>query len=127
MALLSKEAIIAADDLEKVTVYIEKWGGDVKVRSMTAKERDEFENVAAKEFKGVESVRAYFLSKVIEGPDGELMFDSPEGIKALAQKSASILDKLMESAKKLNGIGQKEVEELAKNSEQTPLEGSASA
>ena len=43
MNILSKEAILAADDLPREIVSVPEWGGQVCVRTMTGTDRDAFE------------------------------------------------------------------------------------
>ena len=43
MNILSKDAILAADDLPRETVHVPEWGGDVYVRTMSGTDRDAFE------------------------------------------------------------------------------------
>ena len=43
MTLLSKTAILAAQDLQTEDVEVPEWGGAVRVRSFTGRERDAFE------------------------------------------------------------------------------------
>ena len=42
-ALLSKEAILAAQDVVTELVEVPEWGGSVRVRGLTGAERDAFE------------------------------------------------------------------------------------
>ena len=42
MNILSKDAILAADDLPRETVHVPEWGGDVYVRTMSGTDRDAF-------------------------------------------------------------------------------------
>ncbi len=44
MNILTKEAILAADDLPRETVLMPEWGGDVYVRTMSGTDRDAFES-----------------------------------------------------------------------------------
>ena len=44
MTLLSKTAILTANDLQTEDVEVPEWGGAVRVRSFTGRERDAFES-----------------------------------------------------------------------------------
>ena len=44
MSLLSKTAILTANDLQTEDVEVPEWGGAVRVRSFTGRERDAFES-----------------------------------------------------------------------------------
>ena len=43
MTLLSKTAILAENDLKSEDIEVPEWGGAVRVRSFTGRERDTFE------------------------------------------------------------------------------------
>ena len=43
MTLLSKSAILCANDLQTEDVDVPEWGGAVRLRSFTGRERDAFE------------------------------------------------------------------------------------
>ena len=43
MTLLSKTAILAANDLKSEDIEVSEWGGAVRVRSFIGRERDAFE------------------------------------------------------------------------------------
>lgn len=44
MTVLTREAILSADDLPAETVDVPEWGGKVRIRTMTGSERDAFES-----------------------------------------------------------------------------------
>ncbi len=44
MTLLSKTAILTANDLQTEDIEVPEWGGAVRVRSFTGRERDAFES-----------------------------------------------------------------------------------
>lgn len=121
MAILTKEQIAAANDIITEIVSIPEWGGDIILKCMTGTERDAFE-ASVFEQKGkdlqrnMSNLRAKLLSKCIVDEKGNRLFADKE-IEIIGKKSAKVLDKLYEVSIKLNGIGQKDVEELTKNSE----------
>ena len=43
MSLLSKAAILAADDLPTIDIAVPEWGGSVRIRALTAGQREELE------------------------------------------------------------------------------------
>jgi hypothetical protein len=43
MAILTRDAILAAEDREYTTVDVPEWGGSVRLRSITVRERDRYE------------------------------------------------------------------------------------
>ena len=121
MPLLTKEQILAAEDLDYEEVEIKEWGGKVRLRCMTGTERDAFESAIYK-IKGDkveanrENFRSELLSRVLCNKDNKLLFN-PREVKALGGKSGRVIDRLFDIAQKINGIGQSDIEELTKNSE----------
>ena len=119
MALLSKEQILKADDLKSEIVEVPEWGGDVKVRMMTGTERDSFEtsifDAKGKDSKvNMKNLRAKLIVLTVINDAGEKLFIDAD-IENLGGKSAKALDRIFAVAQRINGIGQKEVEELTKN------------
>lgn len=113
MRILTKEAILAADDLPRELVNVPEWGGDVFVRTMTGTDRDAFEaSLIGKEGR-MENVRARLVSLTLCNEAGERMFGDAE-IAALGKKSARALDRVFSVAQRLNGIGTEQVEAAKK-------------
>ncbi len=117
--LLSKEEILRADDLKSEIVPIPEWGGDVRVRMMTGTERDAFEasifDSKGKDSKiNLKNLRAKLIVLTTIGDDGKKIFTDAD-IENVGAKSAKALDRVFAVAQRINGIGQKEVDELTKN------------
>ena len=118
--LLSKEAILAADDLPREIVSVPEWGGQVYVRTMTGTDRDAFEaslitrdsNTSSNDQR-MHNVRARLVSLTLCSESGERMFHDGD-IDALGRKSARALDRVFAVAQRLNGIGADEAQ-AAKN------------
>lgn len=121
--MLTRDQILAADDLKRQAVAVPEWGGDVYVRMLTGGERDAFEVSA--ELKDRKNIRAKLLSLTVCDEAGVRLFTDAD-ILALTGKSAAALERLFEAAMKLNRIGAKDVEELEKNSESGPRAASGS-
>ncbi len=120
--LLSRDQILSADDLQTKDVYVHPWGGYVRIRTMTAHERDQFEqqiftNRGGKKDK-MDDVRAKLASLAIVDESGNRMF-SEKDVKALSKKSAAAVDKVFSEAQKLNAVTDEDVEDMTKNSETT--------
>ena len=112
---LSKEQILAADDMGLKEVEVPEWGGNVFVRVMTVGERDSYENDwMINKSKGVENFRSKFLQRVLCDEKGELLFTASE-IDLLAKKSARVITRIWDAAMKHNALTDGDVEELAKN------------
>jgi hypothetical protein len=122
---LSKDAILAAEDLKSVVVDVPEWGGCVTVRTMTGTDRDLFEaslnsmetgpDGEEKPRRNLENFRARLCACTMVNTKGNLLFPNPEDVVKLGKKSSRALDRVMTAAQKLNGIGAKDVEDLTKN------------
>ena len=113
MVILTKDAILAADDLPKERVNVPEWGGDVYVRTMTGTDRDAFEASLIGKDGRLENVRARLVSLTICSESGDRLFTDDE-IAARGSKSAKALDRLFAVSQRLNGIGAEQVEAAKK-------------
>lgn len=118
MALLTKEAILAASDLRFETVAVPEWGGEVRIRAWNGTARDEYEQSLVldrdEKSKNIRNVRARIVAFSVVGEDGELLFSAAD-IEALGKKSAKALDRVFEKVQKLNALSDQDVEALEKN------------
>ncbi len=123
MALLTKKDILSAKDIEKETVKVPEWGGEVIVSAMTGSERDKFEmlivNAEVKDGELVreskfEHYRAKLCSLCMQDEKGKLLF-SQDDVEALGGKSAAAIQRVFNVASRLNRITQDDVEEVTKN------------
>lgn len=114
--ILSAKDILNSSDLVSETVEVPKWGGSVIVREMRGEERDAWEQTfinakGGSRVQNMENLRASLLVRCLIDEDGNALF-KPNEIKALGQKSASVLSELFDVAARLNGIGRTEQDEL---------------
>ena len=109
MNILSKDAILAADDLPRETVNVPEWGGEVLVRSMSGTDRDAFEASLIEKDGRMENVRARLVALTLCDAQGDRLFDDSE-IVTLGRKSARALDRVFSVAQRLNGIGVEQVD-----------------
>ena len=124
MSLLSKTAILAADDLQTEELEVPEWGGAVRVRSFTGRERDAFE---ASMVRGdgrdrkvdLTNMRARLVGLTVIDEAGQRLFTDEE-VDLLGAKSGAALDRVFAIAQKLNGLSGADVEELSKNSSGVP-------
>lgn len=123
MTGLTKEQILAIQDVQPVPVEVPEWGGTVYVRPMSAGARDRWEGDLIERgekrkesiAKATENLRAVFLSKCLCDESGVLLF-GPEDIAALSGKSYRAVDRAYEAAQSLNGLSESDVADLEKNS-----------
>ena len=109
MNILSKDAILAADDLPRETVNVPEWGGEVLVRTMSGTDRDAFEASLLEKDGRMENVRARLVALTLCDLQGDRLFNDSE-IAALGRKSARALDRVFSVAQRLNGIGVDQVD-----------------
>jgi len=119
MAVLTREAILGADDLPVEDVAVPEWGGTVRIRTMTGTERDAFESAligtgGKDKSANLRNLRARFASLVIVDDDNSRMFDERD-IKELGKKSASALDRVLTAGQRLNGLSREDVDELGED------------
>ena len=130
MTLLTKAGILAANDLKTEDVDIPEWGGAVRVRSFTGRERDAFEAAMVrgdgKERKvDLTNMRARLVGLTVIDEAGQRLFTDEE-VDLLGAKSGAALDRVFAVAQKLNGLSGADVEELTKNSSGGPSAASTS-
>ena len=131
MTLLSKSAILAADDLKTEDVEVPEWGGTVRVRAFSGRERDAFEASLVrgdgKDRKvDLTNMRARLVALTVVDDSGQKVF-TQDDVDLLGAKSGAALDRVFSVAQKLNGLSGADVEELTKNSSGAPSADSISA
>lgn len=118
MTLLGRDAILAAQDLPTKDVPVPEWGGTVRIRSLTARDRDALETAiyqARQEgLVAPDNVRARYASACIVDENGKPLF-TEEDIVALGGKSAAALGRVYDAVLSFNAIAEGDVEELAGN------------
>lgn len=117
--LLSKDQILNADDLKFEDIDVPEWGGSVRISVMSASDRDSYEastfKMVGKEVKpDMTNARAKLVSRCAIDEDGKLLFTTAE-VEKLGKKSASALDRLVNAARRINGMGEESIEDAVKN------------
>ncbi len=119
MTVLSREAILAASDIETEEVHIPEWKGSVFVRGLTAGQRDKWENLSVT-VKGksrevtTNHLRARLAVMATVDGDGKLLFGESD-IPQLGRKSSRAIDRIYDVAARLSGISDDDLEDIAKN------------
>jgi hypothetical protein len=114
--LLTRDAILGADDLKTEEVTVPEWGGKVRIRSLTGAERDRFElSVADGKKRSRENLRARLLALVCVDKEGERIFSQAD-VEKLGAKNSAPLSRLFDRALRLSAITPADVEELEGNS-----------
>jgi hypothetical protein len=131
MALLSKDAILGADDRPTKDVEVPQWGGTVRLRALSGTERDAFEASTMVFVEGkprrpnLANLRARFLALCIVDDNGDRLFGEDE-VHALGAKSVAALDLLFTEARKLSRLTNKDLEELTADFGDAQSDGSTS-
>lgn len=124
MALLDRKSLLAKEKLEVTKVDLGD-GNYVFVRQMTGRERDRFEQSLIKENKNaeggyektLEDFRAKLAVCTVSDEDGNLILQ-PGDFGILSQNmSAAKLEKIINTAQRINKISEDDKENLVKNSE----------
>lgn len=115
MSMLTREAILAADDIRRELVSVPEWGGDVYVKMLTGAERARWEARAVKSgnVDSLEDMPAILLAATVCDEAGALLF-TPEDYPALSAKSSSAVSRVFRAAFRLNNLGGDEALEAAK-------------
>lgn len=113
--ILTKQQILSADDLKRETVKVKEWGGEVIVRALSGIERDAFEQSLVRDGKTeLTNVRAKLVARCCVDEAGNRLFEDHE-IEALGLKSSRALERISKVAQRLNGMGDKELEDIQGN------------
>lgn len=120
--MLTREAILAADDLPRELVQVPEWGGEVFVRTITGAERDRFEAALLGNSKSknpqdrIRNVRARLAVLCCCDDAGQRLFRD-EDAEALGAKSAAALDRVFAVGSRLNRLSKRDEEQLAETEE----------
>jgi len=109
--MLTREQILAADDLPREKVDTPEWNGEVWVRTLTVGQRERWERMVA-DHQGEILPTVVVMTACDEA--GNLLF-TEEDIPALAGKSAAPVGRIAETALKLAKVSASDQEELKKN------------
>lgn len=114
-----RDQILAADDVTVEEVKVPEWGMAVRVRGITAADRDRLE-AATVEQRGkdtklnLQNIRARLVAYSVVDEQGARVF-SEEDIALLGQKSATAVNRVFEVASRLSGLGQQDLDQLTGN------------
>lgn len=126
--MLSKEDILRINDLRVEVVDVPEWGGQVKIRELTAGQRDKFEQdnmqrIGKSYQVNLIDMRARLAALSIIDDNGNRMFNDSE-IRRLSEKSAKALDRIFNACQRLNALGSND--DILKNSNTAQTDDSLS-
>lgn len=118
---LSRDQILAVDDLKTVPVDVPEWGGTVYVRMMTGVERDLWEAMTVDENgdalppqRKLANLRGRLVVTTASDAAGERLFEDTDA-ELVGKKSAAALDRVFAASSRLNRIFEADIEELLGN------------
>jgi hypothetical protein len=114
---LTREAILGARDREIREVATPEWGGTVLVRALSAGQRDAFElSVTGPDGRerNLANLRARLCALCIVDETGRPIFSAAD-VAELAERSAAAVERIFNVARRLSGMNDADVAELAKN------------
>jgi hypothetical protein len=119
MGFLTRDQIVEVDDTEYDVVACPEWGGDVRLRSIKGRQRDEYEQSLVVERGGsrqmnLRNARAKLIVLCAVDEQGNLLF-SPDDLNMLGRKNAKPLDRLFDACRKLAGLSEDDVDKLTEN------------
>lgn len=126
-----RAAILGVSDIQTEEVHVPEWQTWVRVRGLTAAERDDFEQscVVGKgknKDVSVRDLRAKLVVRSLVDGDGARLFGDGDYLM-LGQKSAAAVDRIYDVAARLSGISETDEEELLGNSTPGQSAGPTSA
>lgn len=129
--MLTRDQILSASDRPTEEVSVPEWGGTVLVRALSGAERDAYESgIVTVSNSGTQRVnlanlRARLVAMACVDAEGKRLF-SDEDAAALGDKSAAALERVFDAARRLSGLTEGDVEELAEGFGDAPSGGSTS-
>lgn len=118
--LLTIDQIRSVDTTVTEDVNVPEWGGTVRVKALTAKERDAFE-AGLVTGKGrnrkvrLDNIRAQLVVASVVDDNGNHMF-KPADAEWLGDQSAAAINRVYDVAGRLSGVSEDDLEELSGNS-----------
>ena len=134
---LTRDAILAAEDITTEEVAVPEWGGTVLVRGMTGNERNAYEDAITKETpvgnraqkragqttREVirDHIRARLVQWCVVDEKGAHVFTDAD-VAALNAKSAAALERVVDVATRLSGMKDDDVEKMAEDMQEAPFD-----
>ncbi|HUU97758.1 MAG TPA: hypothetical protein VM487_18640 [Phycisphaerae bacterium] len=127
--MLNRDQILQTQDLPVEVVPVPEWGGEVRVRTLTGAERDEWEVECTRRRAGdrvdIRGVMARLVVRSAMDEEGRPLFTVAD-VDALNRKSARAIGRLFKVAQRLSGLTDEDVQVVAKNSESDLSDASGS-
>ena len=140
--VLTGAEFLAIEDDDAEWADLSRWAGDgtgVWIRSMTADERDSYEQSLIKQSQGrgarggsvemdLRNARAKLVARcaVSAEVDGVRIFTDEDAVK-IGNKNAPMIDMLYDVASRVSGIRKEDLDEVLEDFEDSPAEGGSTA
>jgi hypothetical protein len=108
MAILNKDQILAAQDLQRETIAVPEWGGEVIIQQLSA---EQSEALVKSNNENSENFAVALLALSLIDESGAPLFTT-DSITDLKHKSAVVIANLVKVCTKINGL---DAETAAKN------------
>lgn len=123
MSGLSREAFLRPAKVHVVEVPVPELGGSVFVKGMTAKDRSRFEtqfqlSSGKSNTRRMKEIRERLVIACLCDEEGVLLLQDSD-VDAVGSQPAAVIERIVEAAQKVCGMSNDDVEDLAKNSEET--------
>lgn len=121
MKQITLDDIVKSSQVKEVQFEVPEWGGYLILREMTAEARDAYEGSLLRENekgeieRNLSNARAKMIAACAIGPDGKRMFDNESKVNALGNQPNTIISRIFDKCRELNGMNVEDVEELAGN------------
>lgn len=122
--VLSRDEILQTLDATTETIFVPEWGGSVFVKTLSAEEREEFENLfinddgKRKPQTEITNLRAFLVSLSVVNENGERVFTTDD-VEELNRKNANCIERIFNVAQRLSALREQDIKALTKNSETT--------
>lgn len=130
---LTRDVVIAVDDLATEVVEVPEWGGKVMVAELTGTDRDlyqlgliQFSDDGKTTKLTLQDATARLVAMSVVDPETHERLFTDSDVEALGKKSSRALDRIYSVAQRLSALTDKDVEELVGNSEGPPSDDSSS-
>ena len=104
---LSRDQILGAVDFRFVDVDVPEWGCSVRLRGLSAAERDEFE-ASLGVSQDLVNMRARLVVNCLVDENGDKLFKSSEA-KELGKKNGQVINMLFDEVRKLSGMADEDL------------------
>ena len=127
---LTRDEILAIEDLPVEAVEVPEWNGIVYMRTLSGKQRDDFTQLAtdrraAKHFD-IRGLKVRLVAMCLCDKNGKLLFAGNGDDAKLNAKAGAAIDRLFKAAQRLSGLSNDELDEMTEGFEDGPKDNSGS-